>query len=256
MAQIDECRFDVANSIFNLACVPQAVADGVVADEMMVQALSVFEDALSRHRALGNLSIIHQVLAQLSIAMWHRCYLFKSVPPTAGLPYLLEADKIYCEIRRERSISKPSTSVGAKQTLAESFQHDLIYDRAFRFTLDAYRKPGQHSMVSVQTSTGDSLDVHLFDFLEWMQKCKARGLIDALGLEARLPSGMLAEAKQSSKATALLDKEIQLVSEISIPGFEKNLHLRSQLRELRETMRAEPALDQIMRIRHGPSMTL
>jgi hypothetical protein len=120
VAQIDECRFDVANSIFNLACVPQAVADRVVTDEMMVQALSVFEDALSRHRALGNLSIIYRVLAQLSIAMWHRCYLFKSVLPTAGLPYLLEADKIYCEIRRERSISKPSTSV-RKTNLSREF---------------------------------------------------------------------------------------------------------------------------------------
>jgi CHAT domain-containing protein len=168
----------------------------------------------------------------------------------------VEADKIYCEMRRERSISKPSNSVGAQQILADSVEHDFIYSNALQITLEAYRKPGQHSMVNVQTCTGDSLDAHLVDFLEWTQKCKARGLTDALGLEARLPSGMLAEAKQSSKASALLDKEIQLVSEISIPGFEKNLHLRSQLRELRETMRAEPALDQIMRIRDGSSMTL
>ncbi|KIM78911.1 hypothetical protein PILCRDRAFT_579510 [Piloderma croceum F 1598] len=256
VAQIDACRFDVASSVFSLANAPRAVADGAVTDEMMVEALSVFEDVLSRCKGLENMHLTYLVLNQLSRAMWVRYYVFKSAPPTTVLPYLAEADKIYCEIRRERSISKPSNSVGTQEVLADGVQHDFIYGYALQTTLEAYRKPGHHSMVSVQTCTGDSLNAHLFDFLEWTQKSKARGLTDALGLEARLPSGMLAEAKQSSKASTLLEKEIQLVSEISIPGFEKNLHLSSQLRELRETMRAEPALDKIMRIRDGSSMTL
>jgi len=100
------------------------------------------------------------------------------------------------------------------------------------------------------------LDGHLFDFLEWTQKSKARGLTDALGIEARLPSGMLAEANQSSKASTLMEKENQLMSQIGIVGFEEKIRLRSELRELREAMRSEPALYQIMHIRDGSSMTL
>jgi CHAT domain-containing protein len=258
VASIDFCRMEVAGSTLNISCIPQAVADGAVTDEMMLEAISVHEDVLLRYKAVENTRSAHYILTRLSCLVWQRYYNFKSVSPIAALPYLTEADAIYCETRRERSISKPSTSLGAKQNLAETYKHNLVYNDAFKITLEMYVawKPGQHSMVNIQTCAGDSLDEHLLDFLEWTQKSKARGLTDALGLEARLPSRMLAEAKQSSEVSILMEKETQLVSRINNVGFEEKIRLRLDLRQLREAMRSEPALDQIMRIRDGSSMTL
>jgi hypothetical protein len=72
VAQIDACRFDVASSVLSLANTPRAVVDGVVTDEMMVEAFSVFEDVLSGYRGLGNMPLTYLILNQLSRAMWMR----------------------------------------------------------------------------------------------------------------------------------------------------------------------------------------
>jgi len=102
VASIDFCRMEVAGSTLSISFIPQAVADGAVTDEMMLEAISVHEDVLPRYKAIGNTFFVYNILKILSRLMWQRYYNFKSIPPIAALPYLTEADEIYCETRRER----------------------------------------------------------------------------------------------------------------------------------------------------------
>jgi hypothetical protein len=223
-------------TVIELSTMPPAIAKGIVTDQAMTKSIAVLQRSLPQIESSGNLFNHYYYLMMVATGQWQRYRIFESRshrgPPqaTACLRFFLEADKIYSEIRQDRSISEPSIAFSAKSELADNLTYYNISNLALNATYEAYTS---------QKSENGALDEGdkgvLAEFLEWTQRSKGRGLTEALGFGAHIPERMMIQARRCSKASEYLDTERELVDKIRVKQLEgvKSATLVKKLRRAR-----------------------
>jgi hypothetical protein len=144
-------------------------------------------------------------------------------------------------------------------TFSERFSQVIHYDSALRVSSAAWA-----DWIDAQCArriTADLVVVHPYglmrNFFDWVQRSKARSLADILGLDARLPSGLIADLESDLEAIALLKREEDLLNRIrngKVVGVK--IDFRHDLSDLHDEMHRKPALRPVLDLREGTAISL
>lgn len=253
-------KSSIATNMILLGLSSIARTEGLVNDQMLIEATSVLEELVASCREDGRAYFLHSALKSLANCSWTRYLNYKNVSPHDSLKYLREADEVFRDMLKTNSILEAPRSFYAKHTLADSVDQHEVYNSAVRASLAAFLefctehvvKKGEDPNVVALMPEYQSLGQHV---IEWTQKSKSRSLTDVIGLGARIPTAVFSEAQKTPSAIKLLDYESKLMRDLETATLAGKMHIRKSLSELYKAMRSEATLTPLMNIYEGSSIT-
>ena len=231
-------------SIMTLAGSITAIKDGRMTDAMLESVMETLGDQLCDYfRDTGNSVMTYICLYPRAAAASMRYICFKSVEPDAGLDFLEAADQIYSQLRRQASSAQflrakgsKSQSLDAKVQLVKSLNHDKVYARALNDALLAWYVAGQNPWAEEKRQM----------FSKWVERSKARNLLDELGVGSHVPKRhlllaasqedyedmteeqtLLGELKQSDQREHIAEQmQVRRNSSLHHPPMQANVNLK------------------------------
>ena len=251
----------------SLAFSVKAVQDGYLKDEDLQEVQNWMEQALSRYPSFFKPQHLF-TLQNIAQTMELRYTLFGSLPADAALDAYSRYEKVYIELRRERSILRGTDNLTAKAHVTEYSSARDHYLNAMACCVEAFGPPrlqhrslrimsqGQHRDPVPTPAPQRSADALIVELIEWAQKRKARSVLEVLGAEIVIPRSSLAALDDGSNngALALIRQEADLQMELdSSPS--NPIAISGKLDDVRQKMRACPGLERIMSLRDGEAIT-
>lgn len=260
-ATLDEMRAEDlyrASNIASSGTFPNAKAEGLITQDMLDEAQTILEDAIVRSQIEGQLQKLHTLKMTFANVMWLKYFHFRSVPITAGLPLLHDAETINRQMRMENSMLTGSRSFFARHTLTERLSSGFIYSSALKISVAAwFDRVSEQRAKNVGANAADVGLSSLQDTVcQWVQWSKSRSLTDLMGLEAKIPSNIMAEVDFHADALRLLKEEDDILLRIRDANINAKMDLRQRLSNLRKQMRGVDALLPILNIREGSAIDL
>lgn len=252
-------RFLYAGSIVTLASSWRAVEEGFLTDDLILEAITVYESSAFEFEARDELLDLHKAINNIGTMTRSRWQLFGSVDVGSCLPYFRRAEEVYRGIRRQDAIRNSSRALISKDLLAERLNIPLLYNMARSAAILAYDTYSLTNQADLMTAAGASnlkLESHQSEVIYWCQTSKARALTDILGLEAEIPASMMAIIKESPGAEQSLEKEKAILHDINSVSLSQKVKLREQLKQLQDCMRQdEPILRPVLDMRAGDCLS-
>lgn len=182
----------IMDGICNLFNSVTAIQHGRVTDAMLRQHTDDLGQQICEHyRRTGKFQHLYYVLCQRSHVATRRYIFFQTVEPDAALPHPEEADGVYCRFRQHAAASQFQKTFNAKSfqskfEMVQRLGHHEVYTQALHSSLLAYLRsldpPESH-----QTWTAETAQKELVNLSLWVERSKARSLLDELGVGARVP---------------------------------------------------------------------
>ena len=248
-------RFLYAGSIASLASSWRAVEEGFLTDDLILEAITLYESLALEFEARDELLDLHKAIKNIGTMTRSRWQLFGSVDVGSCLPYFRRAEEVYQRIRRQDAILNCSRALISKDLLAERLNMPLLYNMARSAAIlayDTYSLTNQDDLMTAEGASNLKLESHQFEVIYWCQSSKARALTDILGLEAEIPASMMAIIKESPRAEQSLEKEKAILKDINSVSLSQKVKLREQLKQLQDCMRQdEPILRPLLDMRAG-----
>ena len=125
---------------------------------------------------------LHHLLCQRSLVAQRRYIFFQTVEPDAVLPYLEEADRLYCKFRKNAAApdfqkASNASSFLSKSEIVQRLHHDHVFTQALCVNLLTYlitlEFPTNHPKRPAET-----VQRRLANLSLWVQRSKARSLLD------------------------------------------------------------------------------
>jgi CHAT domain-containing protein len=253
------CQWQYAGAIKFLTSTWRAREEGVLTDDLILEAVKTYEYLSEEFDARDELINLHRALNAAGTLTWSRWQQFKSVDVSSCLSYFRRAEEVYRRIRVQDAVRNSSRALVSKDMLAERLQMPLLYSMARSTAMlayDMYAVAHKDELETVGQANNVGFEVHRSEVLSWCQSSKARALTDVLGLEAVIPAGMMASIKESPEAVASLATEKTILHEMDGASLSQKVQLREKLMELRHKMRVdEPRLRPMMDMRAGSSLS-
>ena len=250
--------------IMNLCFSTTAWKEGRLSDDLLrLHMEDLGNKVCDYYRVTGLYEMLCAVLTQRARASHWTCCAFQTVEPVVSLGFLEEADRLYCELRREATIMAFQTGFKAKSfrgkhaVITRSTQSS-IYEEALSISFYALRQ----ALTMTTEDHGATRKVIQEKFQmcsKWIERSKSRILLEELGIEAQLPAWLLANSVLDKGDQDELDKENSLIFQISEAEnpdqLAEQMDLRIQLRLHKELMRNKPSLRDVMSFRDGAPIT-
>lgn len=262
---ISTAKRTVMASIIDLSFSVTAIQSGLVTDAMLRQHNDVLGPQVCEHyQRMGEYELLYRVLRQRSLAARQRFMLFRTVQPDAALPYLEEADRLYCKFRQNAAASQfhkafNATYFQSKFEIVQRLGHHEVYSQALSGSLFAYLQSLDDSTTH-PTRTAETTQRRLANLSNWVERSKARSLLDELGIGARVPKRLLATAESRSQYGEALSKETTYITQLEAAEkagrYADQVRLQNEMSALRAEMLSEAALKEVMDIREGVSVTM
>lgn len=258
----------------------QRKADGLLrnitnveeSDQAINDCEDVFQEYFKRQNRLG----MHTALTRQANLLWDKFAKFHATGPDEALGALLRAERVYDDVRRDRSIpSAHHHSVAGKIQQLGKFDAAGMYHTAIfwnRIAWNFHRRSLWNTQAAVEAERNNISAVGALmarineqdttwklsysQFVSWTQKSKSRAIMDLLGIDAPIPADLLRQCEEAPSANALVEREEQLTRGLDKSEFPRVLEIREELNSLRTKMREEPGLKEIMSIRDGDTVTL
>ena len=261
----NEVKRAMMDGICNLSTSVTAIQHGRVTDAMLRQHTDDLGQQLcEQYRRTGNFHHLYYNLCQRSLVATRRYIFFQTVEPDAALPYLEEADGVYCHLRQNAAASQFQKTLNAKSfrskfEMVQRLGHDGVYTKALQSSLWAYLRsfnpPASH-----QTWITETAQRRLVNLSSWVERSKARSLLDELGVGARVPKRLLATVESKAQYSEALSKEALYITQLEAAEkaglYADEVRLRDKLMTLRDHLLSEPTLREVMDIRQGVSVTM
>jgi len=208
---------DKRNSLFSLAItaaaaalLPEAKELSLVTVEMIDMAISSLRDIASQYEAEGVYQKSHQFMLLLAYFLWMKAGFSDQPAADEALVVLTAIERsfrkrasyINLSLGNGRGISDEFTT---KVVSAERLNHDKV------FAIDTSIAISQTIMFELQNR--DQVDTPVYDqrheelymeLVDWMQKSKARALVDLFGSAGRYPAWIWPYIIASTEAQAFL----------------------------------------------------
>ncbi|KAL2043748.1 hypothetical protein N7G274_003267 [Stereocaulon virgatum] len=253
------CQWQCAGAIKFLTSTWRAKEEGVLTDDLILEAVKTYEYLGEEFNARDELINLHRTLNAAGTLTWSRWQQFKSVDVSLCLSYFHRAEEVYRRIRVQDAVRKSSRALVSKDMLAERLQMPLLYSMARSTAIlayDMYAVAHKDELETVGQVNNVGFEAHRSEVLFWCQSSKARALADILGLEADIPAGMMASIEESPAAVASLATEKTILHEMDVASLSQKVQLREKLRELQHKMRVdEPRLRPVLDMRAGSSLS-
>ena len=253
--EVRSCRTQYAGAILNLACTRGAKEQGSLTDNLILEAIDHYNILTDEWTVSEQLPNLFRSLSNLGVLTWTRWWKFKSVEVGSCLPIFRRAEEVYRRIRTQVSVRNCSRTLMSKANLARDLFMPLLYEKARCAALVAhndYRSACEHASDIVGGMDPLEMEDRQFELISWCQGSKAQALTDVLGLEAGIPTSMMASIQESEGAVRSFAMEKAIISEMNGASIGRKAQLRNQLSELQATMlRDEPSLRPIFDMRSG-----
>ena len=262
---VGEMERAIMDSIYSLSSSSKAIRDGRVTDDM----LRHYTDVLGQHlcdlyRRTEDLRFLYHVLYERALIAYKRFFYFRTVEFHEALRYLEEADLVYCDLRKKATAFQFQKAFDAKSfkskfQMVQQLGHHRIYTTALCTSLSAYFE-SRESPSNHPTGNRVSVQRQLEVLSLWLERSKARNLLDDLGIGTRLPNRLLAATDSRSQYREALFREneyiVQLKAADEAGMYADQTRLRNETAALRAEILSDSTLREVMDIREGHSVTL
>ena len=263
--RVGEIERATLESIYNLSSSKDAIRNGRVTDSMLCRHTDVLGQHLCDiYPRTENLRPLYYILSERALIAHRRYIFFQTVEPGEALKYLEEADLVYSDLRKKAAASQFQKAFDAKSfqlkfQVVQELRHHRIYTTALCNSLLAYFKT-RDSPPNHQTGNGVSVRSQLEVLSLWLERSKARNLLDELGIGTRLPKRLLAAVDARSQYQEALSRENEYILQFKTAEeaglYAEETRLQNEISALRAKMLSDSTLREVMNIREGHSVTL
>ena len=242
-----------------------AIASGRLTDQMLQEHMEVLGKTVCDHyRAVGRLEWLHMNLRSRGYVAFRRNQLFNSIEPDASMVFYEEADQIYCKMRRNAAASQfekdlDASDFRAKQAQTQQLMQPIVYMSAIVGCVGAYRKALSTREADGSPEAEDVVRRKAAQLSLWIERSKARTLLDEMGIGARIPKRLLAISTTRSSYQNFLTDEQRLLSQLEAAGAAhrpaEEMKYREELQQLRGRMESEVSMHEIVALRDGTPAT-
>jgi len=255
-----------------LDATPREELTATALDQAIRDSEDVFQEYQKRQNYLG----MFTVLRRQAEFLWNKFARFQTAQPEDAIAVLYRAEKVYNEVRHQRSVPLAHHySIAGKMRQLRKYDAGDLYDKAIcwnriawnvhlRSLVELQKKPivaeeGQ-AATEERRARLKELDAAFQDsyaqFVSWTQKSKSRAIFDLLSLDSPIPPELLKECSQNPSATDMIRRESDLVQNLGQLPFPQLLDAKGELDKLRGEMRQHPLLKNVMRIRDGETINI
>ena len=258
-------KISLMESIFNLSNSVTAMQQGRVSDEMLREHMDVLDKEVCDHfRAIDMLEWLYMNLKSRVYVALRRSTYFKTIEHDASLKFFEEADRLYCNLRRNASTSQCHKGLDAsafhpKHSRTQQLGKDTVYILAILGCLEAYKQALSTRKTDGAASSRKILDQKTRQLSMWIERSKARTLLDEMGIGARIPARLLSIVESKTSYQQFLAGEDKLISQLEAaekthqPAEE--MKYGEEIQKLRDDMQSDPSLREIMSLRDGVPVT-
>ncbi|KAJ5119659.1 hypothetical protein N7448_010328 [Penicillium atrosanguineum] len=249
---LDTARFAQANSLINLA----AEGSTLVSDQDLKNATASLEELLGHLLARGRLDIAYHTQNALGHAAWKRFKVFGSLEPWDATQCWTAAHELSIELRLEYAALSASESFPAKEALSKLLVQSQLYQLALMAWVESikvYYTSDKKALYDEQKRLWQiNSDLYL-----WIQRCKARTLLESLGLTQEPPSTVLQTIRQNMDMNADWERLNSLMASVATSSPLQLITLREQIKATTNTLRNRDAsVKSFLDLREGRPMSV
>lgn len=255
--QIRTCKLQIASSAIKMALNPGARAAGIARDSDLAVTQDLLEQVAHEHRGLSSSWWLLATLKKLGTVAWIRSFFYKSLPDSAALKYLDEADDIIRQMLSQSQYLSGFQSYAVELAATDELSIGEIYRSGVKVAFSAYQRWCTEHLEELKANPEALLPENAQNLannmVTWTQRAKARTTTNILGFNFTVPLGSSAE---SPTARQLLDREERLLErwnlDVTMAG---KLRMKKEWQDLRQEMLRDDALKHLVAVQQGYSVT-